>query len=182
LKQQLVTKKEISTNYIGTNTLTIGLSLGARVKADEKITLFFTIPFGILIAEDGHWEGQKNFNYNKTIAWVIPTLSLAGEVEVLKNLFFRLYANPSWTRTVTEPAGYEGTGAPKPITYNNAYGINTGLGLGYQIGRLTIDGTLNAAWFTETIRNPLLRIAEIFNSATGGPTQILGLAQLKYSF
>jgi hypothetical protein len=176
------TKKEISTNYIGNNPLTIELTLGARVKADEKVTLFFTIPLGISIAEDGHWEGVKNFNYNKTTTWTIPTLSLAGEAEVLKNLFFRLYANPSWIRTVTEPAGYEGTGAPKSITYNNTYGIATGLGLGYQIGRLTIDGTLNAAWFTETIRNPLRRVAEIFNSATSGPTQILTTAQLKYSF
>lgn len=149
----------------------------------EKVKLFLTIPMGLNISHQEYWEGVLKFGVNKTTTWTLPTLSLGGEAEFAKNAFFRLSATPSWTRTVTTPLDFDATAGAVAETYVNAYAINTTLGLGFKLGEFMIDGVLSAAWFSDTMNNPLNRPAEIFNSAAGSPAlPVFAGVQIKYAF
>jgi len=175
---------EFSTNYIGSNPYELEIKLGAKIKAGEKVNLYFTIPLGIEVTKTAHFEGGSDFQRDTTKVWTLPTLSLGGEAEIAKSVFFRLGAAPSWTRTVVVPEGYENPmgGPNQTITYNNNYGIVNTLGLGVKIGEFTIDGDLSAAWFSSTMRDPLSRLGEIFNNNYGATTAVFAQVQVKYAF
>jgi hypothetical protein len=173
--------KDIHSNW-SQNSMNIQVALGYRKKVTEKATLFLDIPFGINTRVDdgfggGYWEGQNPNSLVRTTIWTIPTVKLGGEVEILKNLNFRLFAQPTWTSTVVEPASYDQLAAGTK-TVTDAYALATGLGLGYKIGNFSINGILNANWFTDAFQNPLNNIGELFDNAANTP--ILATVQINY--
>ncbi len=176
VESTVTNKKEYSTNYIGNNPIDIGLTLGTRIKPDDNITLFFTLPLGLEFSRTPAWE---NTAYHEETTFAIPVLQMGAEVRIIKNLKLRCSAKPEWYRTFSEP---KDNTTNDTETHSSFYNITTALGLGYKTGRFIFDAHISDTWFTQTTTNPLRLLGEIFNFNYTGTTPIFAALQVTYVF
>jgi hypothetical protein len=143
------------TNEIVGGVTKIGLGLAARVKASEKATFFVDLESSYQRKTANHQKDTDGKNYNITTTWMIPSVSLGAQFEIVKNLKFRISANPMMTWTTTRKANYENESVLS--SYQNdvsAFTVANAIGLGYKLGSFAFNWELTGTALNTLILQP----------------------------
>lgn len=177
---------QASTNVYKTNDWVGGafqaaVGLGARIKATETATFFVDLETGYRTVTEVHkkdWDGQ---NYEIDNFFLLPSLSLAAEFEIVKNLQFRISANPMYIVNTTALADYANLAADDTSTTSvTGFMLTSSIGLGYKIGAFTINWELNGNLIDEAFNNPLMLIE--LNGYNNGNQYLGSQVQVTYQF
>ena len=167
-------------NYID-SSFDASAVLGFSIAANDTVTLFFDLPFGMKITPTAYWKGSSQMNDTTTTLYTLPTPKMGAQFQIIKNVKFRVSATPTWTRTVVAPSDYDKITPTGTKKVSDAYDLATDLGLGVKLGQFYINGIVNANTFTDAFQKPASLLGGIITSASGAVT-ILTSLQINYVF
>lgn len=163
----------------GNNRISVGV--GTRVKASESATFFVDVEASLQNTTAVHKKDWDGNTFNVTTTWNLPSVNLGAEMEIIKNLKFRISANPSYSISTTKRKSYDNASAN--ATFNttvSGFGLGSSLGLGYKIGSFVINWELDGNLVDELLNNPLTFIE--INGYNNGNWLIGQQVQVSYRF
>jgi hypothetical protein len=154
------------------------VGIGARVKASDTTTFFVDLETAVFQTTDLHKKDADKGSYGIFSGWMVPSINLGAEFELVKNLKLRLSANSSYSITSYKLASYENIAADDYFNTDvSGFSVATSVGLGYKIGSFVINWELNPAFLNTVLRTPMA-----FININGTGPALASQVQVSYKF